>query len=111
MPIQCILHLRPDMGFEALEVLCGFGGENNLVSHSGHNIARILCRVNRPCARREPNAPLQLRGPSEKEANRQLQAVVMPHWISTSFEHSLALRRCHREHVIAYRVADMKKIR
>src|SRR3990172_1796832 len=46
MPVECILYLRPSMGFEALEVLFGFGGENNLVFHSGHNIARILCRVN-----------------------------------------------------------------
>ena len=48
------------MGLEALEVLCGFGGENNLVFHSGHNIARLLCRVNNPWPMRGSNA--QLRG-------------------------------------------------
>ena len=31
--------------FEAFEVLRGFGGKNNLVSHSGHNIARFTFHV------------------------------------------------------------------
>jgi hypothetical protein len=38
---QRILHLRPFMGLEAFQILHGFGGENDLVFHSGHNIARF----------------------------------------------------------------------
>jgi hypothetical protein len=45
MPTQRILHLRPVMGLEALKILRGFGGENNLVFHSGHNIARLSFHV------------------------------------------------------------------
>src|SRR3989304_2475956 len=38
---QCILHFRPKAGLKSFEIIDGFGGEYDLVSHSGHNIARF----------------------------------------------------------------------
>jgi hypothetical protein len=48
------------VGLEAFQILRGFGGENDLVFHSGHNIARFSSHVKPDRAKwlkREPNAP------------------------------------------------------